>query len=54
MGSEFTGAGSIPLDTGAFIFDGVGMNYVHTPLNIDLMRGFLFCSLLWILMDSCL
>lgn len=28
------------------------MNYAHTPLNIDLMRGFLFCSLLWLLMDS--
>lgn len=32
-------------DSGAFIFDAVGMNYVHTPLNTDLMRGFLFLLL---------
>lgn len=44
-----------PPDKGTFIFDvGVGMNYAHTPLNADLMRRFLFCSLLWLLMDSSL
>lgn len=32
-------------DSGAFIFDAAGMNYVHTPLNTDLMRGFLFLLL---------